>query len=187
MTKKCSHYGRRFHLYVLCVSHQSPLCISSKSHRGFWLIFPTATTHFDRNQGYPLFFFINRTVLRSNRRTELNQFCIGCKVDYSCPGQIGKCQNGPVEQRIKEIERIARCGKEISGVPDLASSYCVLHAVDILNALPTTANPTDGTTDANGLSPYLKYYVSQPSMSSPYVFGSYCSVHMDDDHIDKTN
>ena len=119
----------------------------------------------------------------------MNQFCIGCKVtvDYSCPGQIGKCQNGPVEQRIKEIERIARCGKEISGVPDLASSYCVLHAVDILNALPTTANPTDGTTDANGLSPYLKYYVSLPSMSSPYVFGSYCSVHMDDDHIDKTN
>jgi hypothetical protein len=75
----------------------------------------------------------------------------------------------------------------MSGVPDLASSYCVLHAVDILNALPTKANPTDGTTDVTGFSPYLKYYGSQPSMDSFYVFGSYCSVHMDDDHVDKTN
>ena len=76
----------------------------------------------------------------------------------------------------------------MSGLPDLASSYCVLHAVDILNALPTKANPTDGTTDVTGFSPYLKYYGSQPSMSLFYVFSheSYCSVHVDDDHIDKT-
>ena len=57
-------------------------------------------------------------------------------------GQLGKYQNG----RIKEIGRIARCGKEMSGVPDLASSYCVPHAVHILIALPTKANPTDGRT-----------------------------------------
>jgi len=75
----------------------------------------------------------------------------------------------------------------MSGVPDLASSYCVLHVVDILNALPTKANPTDGTTDVTVFSPYLKYYGSQLSMDSFYVFGSYCSVHMDDDHVDKTN
>jgi len=75
----------------------------------------------------------------------------------------------------------------MSGVPDLASSYCVLHAVDILNALPTKANPTDGTTVVTGFSPYLKYYGSQTSMDSFYVFGSYFSVHMNDDYVDKTN
>ena len=37
------------------------------------------------------------------------------------------------------------------------------------------------------LTPYLKYYGSQPSMDSFYVFGSYCSVHMGDDHVDNTN
>jgi len=75
----------------------------------------------------------------------------------------------------------------MSFVPDLASSYCVLHAVDILNALPTKVDSTDGTTDITGFSPYLKYYGSLPSMDSFYVFGSYCSVHMDNDHADKTN
>ena len=75
----------------------------------------------------------------------------------------------------------------MSFVPDLASSYCVLHAVDILKALPTKINSTDGTTDITGFSPYLKYYGSLPSMDSFYVFGSYCSVHMDNDHADKTN
>jgi len=75
----------------------------------------------------------------------------------------------------------------MSGVPDLASSYCVLHADDILNAFPTKANPTDGTTDVTGFSPYLKYYGPQPSMDSFYVFGLYYSVYMDNDHADKTN
>jgi len=75
----------------------------------------------------------------------------------------------------------------MSGVPDLASSYCMLHAVDIRIALPTKANPTDGTTDVTRFSLYLEYYDSQSSMDSFYVFGSYCSVHMDNDHADKTN
>ena len=75
----------------------------------------------------------------------------------------------------------------MSGVPDLASSCCVLHADDILNAFPTKANPTDSTTDVTGFSPYLRYYGSQPSMDSFCVFGSYCSVHMDNDHADKTD
>jgi len=73
----------------------------------------------------------------------------------------------------------------MSGVTDLASSYCVLHAVDILNDLLTKANPTDGTTDVTGFLPHLKYYGSQPSMDSFYVFGSYCSVHMDNDQQNK--
>jgi len=47
--------------------------------------------------------------------------------------------------------------------------------------------PTEGTTDVTGFSPYLKYYGSQPSMDSFYVFGSYSSVHMDNDHADTTN
>lgn len=139
-------------------------------------------------------FFINRTMLRPDRRTEfvnssVHDSCerIGCNVEYSCPGQPAKYQNGLVGRRSKEIGRIARCGKEISGVPDLVSSYCVLHAVNILSALPTTANPTDGTTDVTGFSPYLQYCSSQLLMSSFDVFGSYCSVRMDDDHIDKTN
>ena len=80
-------------------------------------------------------FFINRTILRSDRGTgfinsSVHDLCArkGCNVEYSCPGQLGKYQNGLVERRIKEIGRIARCGKEMSGVPDLASSYCVLHS-----------------------------------------------------------
>ena len=75
---------------------------------------------------------------------------------YSCSGQLGKYQNGLVERRIKEIGRIAQCGKEMSSVPDLASSYCVLHEIDILIALPTKANPTNGTTDVTGHSMALK-------------------------------
>jgi len=139
-------------------------------------------------------FFINRTVLRSDRGTEFinssvhdlrKRLC--CNVEDSCPGKLGKYRNGLVQRRIKENGRIARCGKEMSGVPDLASSYSVLHVVGILNALPTKASPTNGTTDVTGFSPYLKCYGSQPSMDSFYVFGSYCSVHMDNDHADKTN
>jgi len=138
--------------------------------------------------------FINCTVLRSDRGTEyvnssVHDLCerLGCNVEYTCPGQLGKHQNGLVERCMKKIGRFARCGKKISGVPDLASSYCVLYAVDILSAVPTKANPIDGTTDVTGFSRYLKYYGSQPSMDSFYVFGSYCSVHMDNDHANKTN
>jgi len=59
-------------------------------------------------------FLINRTVLRSDRGTEfINSFVhdlcarLCCNVEYSCPGQLGKYQNGLVERRIKEIGRIA--------------------------------------------------------------------------------
>ena len=82
-------------------------------------------------------FFINRTVLRSDRGTEfinlsVHDLCarLGCNVECSYPGQSGNYQNGLVERCIKEIGRMARCGKEMSGVPDLASSYRVLHADD---------------------------------------------------------
>jgi len=112
-------------------------------------------------------FFISHTILRSDRGIEfinsaVHDLCerLGFNIEYSCPGQLGKYQNGLVERRIKEKARMTRCGKEMSGVTDLASSYCVLHAVDILNYLLTKANPTDGTTDVTGFLPHLKYYGS---------------------------
>ena len=113
-----------------------------------------------------IIFFINGTVLRSNRGTEfinssVHNLCarLGCNVEYSCPGQLGKYKNGLVERRIKEIVRIARCGKEMSGLPDLASSYCVLHAVDIFNALPTKANPFSMPTPPNQIRPTARLTV----------------------------
>jgi hypothetical protein len=54
-----------------------------------------------------------------------------------CPGQLGKYQNGVVERTIKEIGRMARAMMYTAEVPDLASAYCVLQAVDILNMLPS--------------------------------------------------
>jgi len=50
-------------------------------------------------------FFINRTGLRSDTGTEfinssVHDDCerLGCNVEYSCPGQLGKYQNGLVER-----------------------------------------------------------------------------------------
>jgi len=55
-------------------------------------------------------FFINRTILRSDRGNEfinssIHDLCerISCNDEYSCPGQSGKYQNGLVEWRIKKI------------------------------------------------------------------------------------
>jgi len=75
----------------------------------------------------------------------------------------------------------------MSGVPDLASAHCALQSVDILNALPTTANPSNGATDVTGFLPHMMYYGTQPSTDDFYVFGSYCTVQMDDDHVVSTS
>jgi len=83
--------------------------------------------------------------------------------------------------------RIALSLKETSGVPDLTSVYCALQSVDILNALPTTANPSNGATGVTGSSPHMMYYGTQPSMNDFYVFESYCTVHTDDDHVLSTS
>ena len=112
---------------------------------------------------------------------------LGCNVEYPCLGQLGKYQNGLVERRIKEIGRIARCSKETSGLPDSASSY-LLHAVDILNALPIKANPTDGTTDVTGTFLAVPEILRLPTVDGfiPCLrFLLLCN--MDDDHVDKTN
>jgi hypothetical protein len=39
--------------------------------------------------------------------------------------------------------------------PDLVNAYCLLQAVDILNMLPSTANPSDPLSNVIGFSPYL--------------------------------
>ena len=96
-------------------------------------------------------------------------------------GQLGKYQNGVVERRIKELGRMARAMMYTSDAPDLASVYGLLQAVDILNVLPTTANAIAST---SGFSPHFLYYGSAPPLVEYYPFGSYCTVHLDDDHID---
>ena len=133
-------------------------------------------------------FYIHHTTLRSDRGSEFINSAVqdvcskhGCFPEYSCPGQLGKYQNGVVERRIKEIGRMARAMMYTSDAPDLASVYGLLQAVDILNVLPTTANDAAST---NGFSPHSLYYGSAPSLDECYPFGSFCTVHLDDDHID---
>jgi hypothetical protein len=70
--------------------------------------------------------------------------------------------------------------------PDLANTYCLLQSVDILNMLPSTANPPDPLSNVTGFSPYLLYYNSAPPLEQIYAFGSFCTVHLDDDHIDSS-
>jgi hypothetical protein len=70
--------------------------------------------------------------------------------------------------------------------PDLANAYCLLQAVDILNMLPSTANPEDSLSNVTGFSPYLLYYNSAPPLEQIYAFGSFCTVHLDGDHIDSS-
>jgi hypothetical protein len=55
-------------------------------------------------------------------------------------------------------------------VPDLASAYCVLHAVDILNMLPSTANPPDPASNVTEFSPHLIFYNSAPPLEQLYAF-----------------
>jgi hypothetical protein len=57
-------------------------------------------------------FYIRNTVLRSDRGSEFMNVSVfdvcarhGCVPEYSCPGQLGKYQNGVVDRQIKEIGR----------------------------------------------------------------------------------
>jgi hypothetical protein len=138
-------------------------------------------------------FYVRNTVLRSDRGSEfinasVLDFCgrHGCAPEYSCPGQLGKYQNGVVERRIKEIGRMGRVMMFTVEAPDLANAYCLLQAVDILNMLPSIANPADSLSNVTGFSPYLLYYNSAPPLEQIYAFGSFCTVHLDDDHIDSS-
>ena len=79
---------------------------------------------------------------------------------------------------------MARAMMYTAQAPELANAYCVLQAVDILNTLPTTANPADPASNVTGFSPHLLYYNSAPPLDQLYAFGSFCTVHLDDDHVD---
>ena len=152
--------------------------------------------HFDQQRPFStgvkgVNFYVRNTVLRSDRGSEFINAAVldvcarhGCVPEYSCPGQLGKYQNGVVERRIKEIGRMARAMMYTAQAPELANAYCVLQAVDILNTLPTTANPADPASNVTGFSPHLLYYNSAPPLDQLYAFGSFCTVHLDDDHVD---
>jgi hypothetical protein len=56
------------------------------------------------------------------------------------------------------------------------------HAADILNALPSSANPTD---DGHvGMPPDYIYDTTVCDVDNHYAFGSFCSAHLDSDHTD---
>ena len=76
---------------------------------------------------------------------------------------------------------MARAMMYISDASDLACEYGLLQAVDILKVLPTRANDTAST---NGFPPHSLYYGSAPPLDEYYPFRSFCTVHLDDDHID---
>jgi transposase InsO family protein len=137
--------------------------------------------------------YIRNTVLRSDRGSEFINTAVldvcgrhGCVPEYSCPGQLGKYQNGVVERWIKEIGRMGRAMMFTAEAPDLANAYCIVQAVDILNMLPSTANPADPLSNVTRFSPHLLYYNTAPPLEQLYAFGSFCTVHLDDDHIDSS-
>jgi hypothetical protein len=110
-------------------------------------------------------FYARNTVIRSDRGSEFINASVldvcgrhGCVPEYSCPGQLGKYQNGVVERRIKEIGRVGRAMMFTVEAADLTNAYCLLQAVDILNMLPSTANPANPLSNVTGFSPYLLYY-----------------------------
>ena len=72
-------------------------------------------------------------------------------------------------------------------IPAVAAASVLHSAAPSSHALATTANPSNGATDVMGFSPHMMYYGTQPSMDDFYVFGSYCPVHMDDDHVASTS
>ena len=69
-------------------------------------------------------FFINRTVLRSDRGTEfinssVHDLCerLGCNIEYSCLDQLGKYQNGLVERRIEKMDDLHDAAKKSQVCP----------------------------------------------------------------------
>ena len=93
-------------------------------------------------------FFTHRMILKSDQGTEfinhdVKSLCVelGCAQEFSCPGDSGKWQNGIVERRIKELGTIGRKLMHTSQMLPEARMHALYHAADILNALPTTANP----------------------------------------------
>ncbi|CAN1315366.1 Retrovirus-related Pol polyprotein from transposon TNT 1-94 [Linum perenne] len=84
-------------------------------------------------------------------------------------------QNGRVERKQQDILNIARALRFQSGLPLIYWSYCVLHAVHILNRLPTPL--------LSNQTPYM--YNTSPDYSHLKVFGCLCYASSLDRHKTK--
>ena len=136
-----------------------------------------------------LTFYAHRMTLKSDQGSEfinakVHAFCdkIGCIQEFSCPGG-GKWQNGTCERRIKDLGIVTRSIMYTSDMPHAAGMYALYQAADILNALPTTTNA--GGSDSCGLPPDYVYDKSEFVPAHWFAFGSYCTVHLDSEHLDK--
>jgi len=124
----------------------------------------------NRDQGSE---FINRDV---------QQLCqeIGAVQSFSCPGDLGKWQNGICERKIKNLGRTTRAIMHRSCLPSAATVYAMYHAVDVMNTLPTSVNITMDS--CAGLSPSEVEGDNVLDIISFYAFGSHCFVHLDKEH-----
>ena len=132
-------------------------------------------------------FFTHRMVLHSDQGSEfinhnVAALCkeMGCAQEFSCPGDSGKWQNGVVERRIKELGNVARKLMRTSNMMPEGRCHALYHAADIINALPTSANP--GGRDSTGLPPDFVYNQKSLDLDHWYAFGSQCFAHLDSDH-----
>ena len=71
---------------------------------------------------------------------------------------------------------------ETSGMPEVTNMFTLYQTADVLNDLPTSAN--EGKQDCTGLSPNFVYRSQEPDIKNWFAFGSFCTVHLDDDHTD---
>jgi transposase InsO family protein len=151
--------------------------------------------HFLRERATPegIHYYCHRVELHSDQGSEfinadVHTLCqsVGAIQTYSCPGGLGKWQNGVCERKIKDLGSIMRSIMSISALPPAAAVYAMYQAQDILNDLPTKAhnglNGCPTSTDGLGLSPRFVAFQADLDVDHWFAFGSYCSVHLDDDH-----
>ena len=118
--------------------------------------------------------------------TSVQEFCdeLGCTQKFSCPGG-GTWQNGVVERQIRNLKDAGRSIMETSDMPEVTNMAALYQAADVLNNLPASAN--EGKQDCTGLSPNFVYRGQEPDFKNWFDFGSFCRVHLDDDHTDPNN
>ena len=151
--------------------------------------------HFLRERGSPegIHYYCHRVELHSDQGSEfinadVQALCkhIGAIQTYSCPGGLGKWQNSICERKIKDLGSIMRTIMFTSCLPPAAAVYAMYQAQDILNDLPTKAhNGLNGhptSCEGIGLSPRFVAFQSDLDLDHWFAFGSYCAVHLDNDH-----
>ena len=145
--------------------------------------------HFLHTRSPPqgLHFYCHRVEIHSDQGSEfinakVNNFCksIGAIQTFSCPGSLGKWQNAICERKIKDLGAMMNIVLYRSNMPNASAVYAMYHAQDILNELPTTANPTDD--DILGLPPNYLHGSTDFDISTWHAFGSHCTVHLDSEH-----